>query len=328
MPRPGRRRKATPATLQGLLLYHQGLLADTRRNRAFHRALVARVRPGHTVLDLGAGSGVWGVLAARLGARRVVAVEREPLLGPIIERLASENGVADRVEVVCANARRLELPREFDVVVSETVGSEAFEEKIIELMQRARERFLRRGGALVPETIALRGAPAAPFDAGRLSPSILSDASFTALSRHVPRAFNSRPPRTLAPSRELLRVDLRTATAEEPLPLGAARFRVADARAVGGIAVWVDIGLAPGVRLQTRSSPSWVTMFLPIERLPRGPGRLSLELDWNPSRRRWRVEFVGDRGARHTSEHSPLFAWGVVQPALREHRARPAGSRR
>ena len=318
---PPTRRKATPGELQGQLLYHQGLLADTRRNRAFHKALVARVRPGHSVLDIGAGSGIWAVLAARLGARRVVAVEREPVLRPIIERLASENGVADRVEVVCAGARRLELPREFDVVVSETVGSEGFEEGIVQIMQRARERFLRPGGVLVPETLALRGAPAAPFDAGRLSPPILSDASFTALSRQVPRAIPAGPPSTLAPSRELMRVDLRTATVDEPLPLGTARFRVADGRAVGGIAVWVDVGLAPGLRLQTRSSPSWVSMFLPVERLPGGPGRLLFELDWNPARRRWRVEFVGDGGACRTSEHSPLFAWGVVKPALGKHRA-------
>jgi SAM-dependent methyltransferase len=318
-----RPRKSTPAHLQGALAYHQGLLADTRRNRAFHRALAKRVRPGHSVLDIGAGSGIWAVVAARLGARRVVAVEREPVLQPVIERLARENGVGDRVEVLCADARRLNLRREFDVVVSETVGSEAFEEGIVKLMERARECFLRRGGALVPESIALRAAPAAPFDAGRMSPPLLSDQSFTALSRHVPRAVHPGPPGTLAPSRELFRVDLQTARSGDPLPLGRARFRVAEGRAVGGFAIWVDMGLAPGVRLQSDKCPSWVPMFLPIERLPRGPGRLALELDWNPSRRRWRVEFEGDGGARHTCEHSPLFAWGVVGPALRRARARP-----
>lgn len=312
---PGRRR-ATPGELQGLLLYHQGLLADTRRNRAFHRALTARVRPRHQVLDIGAGSGVWGVLAARLGARRVVAVEREPLLGPVIERLAEENGVADRVEVLCTKASQLALPREFDVVVSETIGSEGFEEGIVKIMQRAREHFLRPGGALVPEEIALRGAPIRSIDAGRLSPPILSDTSVTTLSRHVPRAVPAGPFETLAPSRELLRVDLRTAAADEPLPTGSARFRVPDGRSVGGVAVWVDIGLAPGIRLQTRSSPSWVSMYLPLEPLPRGAGRLDLELDWNPQSRRWRADFRGDGGAHHESEHSPLFAWGAIQPAL------------
>ena len=324
----GRRRKATPSELQGLLFYHQGLLADARRNRAFHKALVARVRPGDSVLDMGAGSGVWGVLAARLGARRVVAVEREPVLQPVIQRLARENGVADRVEVVCQSAKRVSLPREFDVVVSETIGSEGFEEGIIGLMEMARLRFLRPGGVLLPESLALRAAPSEAPDAGRLSPPFLSDESFTSLSRHVPRAFSAGPPETLAPSRELLRVDLRTASKEAPLPLGTARFFVQEGRKVRGFAVWVDIGLAPGVRLQTRASPSWVTIFLPIDPLPRGPGRVDLELDWNATRRRWRVVFAGRNGRRHKSEHSPLFAWGIVQPGLpRSPRRRAPGSR-
>jgi predicted RNA methylase len=317
-----KRKKLSPAQLLGTLSFHQALLADTRRNRAFQRALAARVRPGHTVLDIGAGSGIWAVVAARLGARRVVAVEREPLLQPVIENLARENGVGDRVEVVCADARRLELPRVFDVVVSETVGPEAFDEGIVAILERARERFLRRGGALVPESVALRAAPAAPFDAGRLSPPLVSAESFAALVRHVPRGVIPERLRTLAPSRELLRVDLHTARSGEPLPVARARFRVADGRKVGGLAVWVDMGLAPGVALQTRTGTTWTPMFLPVDPLPRGPGRLSLELDWNANRRRWHVEFVGDRGARYAADHSPLFAWGVVRPALR-----PSGSR-
>ena len=220
------------------------------------------------------------------------------------------------MEVLCERARRLELDREFDVVVSETIGSEGFEEGIVRIMERARERFLKPGGTLVPEEIALRAAPIPAIDAGRLSPPFLSDTSVTSLSRHVPRAVPAGPFRTLAPSRVLLRVDLRSATSAAPLPLGTARFRVPDGRKVGGLAVWVDVGLAPGVRLQTRSSPSWASLFLPTEPLPRGPGRLDLELDWNPETRRWRVEFRGHGGARHEAEHSPLFAWGAIQPAL------------
>ncbi len=60
-------RRPSLARLLGCLAYQQTLLGDARRNRAFHRALAARVRPGQTVLDLGAGTGVWAVAAARLG---------------------------------------------------------------------------------------------------------------------------------------------------------------------------------------------------------------------------------------------------------------------
>jgi len=313
-------RRPSLARLQGCLAYHQTLLGDVRRNRAFHRALAARVRPGSTVLDLGAGTGVWAVAAARLGARRVVAVEREAVLVPVIEALAREGGVADRVEVLRADARRVRLPRAFDVVVSEMVGNEAFEEGLLPLLERARARFLRRGGALVPEWIALAAAPVrAPLALG-LTPPFLPAASVASLTAHVPRNLHPTELRALAPGRELLRLDLHAARAGQPLPLARAPFRVADGQSVGGIAVWVVMGLAPGVRLSTRGGTHWLPTLLPVEPLPAGPGRLEVEIDWNPGRRRWRCRFEGDRGARRVTDHSPLFAWGAVRPAIGRHR--------
>ncbi|MDR7417129.1 MAG: 50S ribosomal protein L11 methyltransferase [Armatimonadota bacterium] len=58
-------------------------------------ALEAHVRGGETVLDLGTGSGILAVAAAKLGARRVVAVDRDPLACAV----AAENVQHNRVEV-------------------------------------------------------------------------------------------------------------------------------------------------------------------------------------------------------------------------------------
>lgn len=304
------------ARLLGTLAYQQVLLADARRNRAFQRALAARVRPGASVLDLGAGSGVWAVLAARLGARRVVAVEREAVLVPVIEALAREAGVADKVEVVRAEARRVRLKREFDVVIGELVGNEAFEEGLVPVFERARSRFLRPGGALIPEWVSLVAAPVrAPLRLG-LMPRFLPSASVARLATHVPRNLHPRELRALAPGRELLRVDLHTARAAERLPLCRSRFRVSDGRAVGGIAVWVGIGLGPGATLETRGGTHWLPTFLPVEPLPKGPGTLDVEIDWNAARRRWAVRFSSERGRNHAADYSPLFAWAVVRAAL------------
>jgi SAM-dependent methyltransferase len=272
------------------------------------------------VLDLGSGTGVWAVAAARLGARRVVAVEREAVLVPVIEALARENGVADRVEVVRADARRVTLPRVFDVVVSEMVGNEAFEEGLVPVFERARRLFLRKGGTLVPEWVALAAVPVRPPLALGLSPGLLKTANVAALTAHVPRNLHPAELAPLAPGRKLLRLDLHEARAQEPLPLARARFRVADGRAVGGIAVWVEMGLAPGVRLSTRGGTHWLPTLLPVEPLPAGPGRLDVEIDWNPSRRRWSVRFDGDRGARRAVDYAPLFAWGAVRPAIPRRR--------
>jgi SAM-dependent methyltransferase len=310
--------RPTAGRLIGCLAYHQRLLADARRNRAIARALAARVRPGADVLDLGSGSGVWAVAAARLGARRVVAVEREAVLVPLIEALARENGVGDRVHVVRADARSLRLPasERFDLVVAELVGNEAFDEGLLPVVARARDRFLRPGGALLPERLALAAAPvAAPHPLG-LRPRVVASRSFEELALHAPRALEPDRLRPLAPARVVLRQDLRAARPGEPLPVGRARFRVKDGRAVGGLAVWVDISLAPGVVLSTRSGTHWLPTLLPVAALPRGPGRLDVEVDWNPARRSWRVAWLGDDARRHETAGSPLFAWGALAPRL------------
>jgi len=306
-----RARKHSPERLRDLITYHATLLADAKRNRAFHRALRARVKPGSSVLDLGSGTGIWAVVAARLGARRVVAVEREPLLVPVIERLARENGVGDRVEVLRADAHRLPLAREFDVVVSETVGNEGFEEGIVPLLYDARCRFLKRGGALIPEAVSLRAAPIRSFVSG-IRPRLASDRSFRDLVRHVPQLFPPGKLRALSSGATLLRVDLRTARPPLVLEGLRARFRLRDGRALGGFALWVEMDLAPGVRLSTRSTTSWWRTFLPVEPVGSGPCGVELELSKGRKGMRWRV-FVTRRGRSESRDYSPLFAYGALR---------------
>jgi methylase of polypeptide subunit release factors len=56
------------------------------------------VEPGEDVLDLGCGSGLLAIAAARLGARRVVATDLDPAALAATEENARRNGVADRIE--------------------------------------------------------------------------------------------------------------------------------------------------------------------------------------------------------------------------------------
>jgi hypothetical protein len=81
-------------------LAHLSLLAHhPERLLALRLALAQRVGPETTVLDAGCGAlGTLAIMAAKLGARRVVGIDGGPL--PMARHLADENGVGDRVTFV------------------------------------------------------------------------------------------------------------------------------------------------------------------------------------------------------------------------------------
>jgi ribosomal protein L11 methyltransferase len=64
------------------------------------RLLAHVVRPGDVVADLGAGSAVLAIAAAKLGAARVAAIEMDPDAIGNAEANVIRNGVADRVRVI------------------------------------------------------------------------------------------------------------------------------------------------------------------------------------------------------------------------------------
>ncbi len=57
------------------------------------------LQPGEAVVDLGCGSGILAIAAARLGARRVLALDNDPLAVELAQLNVQRNGVAERVRV-------------------------------------------------------------------------------------------------------------------------------------------------------------------------------------------------------------------------------------
>jgi ribosomal protein L11 methyltransferase len=80
---------------------------DHPTTRGVVRLLPAVMRPGDTVADLGAGSAVLAIAAAKLGASRVYAVELDGEAIPDAEANVARNDVADRVHVFEADAAAL-----------------------------------------------------------------------------------------------------------------------------------------------------------------------------------------------------------------------------
>src|SRR5204863_6106851 len=67
--------RATAKAMHHELAEHLAYVSDAHRLERFDSALREIVRAGQTVLDLGSGTGMLGLLALRAGAARVIAVD-------------------------------------------------------------------------------------------------------------------------------------------------------------------------------------------------------------------------------------------------------------
>jgi ribosomal protein L11 methyltransferase len=107
------------------------------------RALEERVRQGDEVLDVGTGSGILAVAAARLGASRVLALDIDPQAVKAADENAAANGVGDVVEVREGTLPQSAAGRRFDVIVANISGL------TIERLAGAFGSALKGEGALV-----------------------------------------------------------------------------------------------------------------------------------------------------------------------------------
>jgi ribosomal protein L11 methyltransferase len=124
------------------------------------RALEKLVRPGVRVLDLGCGTGILAIAAAKLGAASVVAVDIDPNAVRAARENAAANGVADAVDVREGTLDALD-GESFDIIVANISGL-TLERLAPELARRlAPSGALVTSGFLEDAVTALTGAYAA-----------------------------------------------------------------------------------------------------------------------------------------------------------------------
>jgi ribosomal protein L11 methyltransferase len=97
---------------------------DHASTRGAARLLETAIRPGTTVADLGSGSAVLSIVAARLGAARAWAIENDPdAMGNATDNVA-RNGVGDVVHLLEGDAGLLlPLVAPVDVIVANILSS-------------------------------------------------------------------------------------------------------------------------------------------------------------------------------------------------------------
>lgn len=140
------------------LVEHSRYVLDDVRTDAYRTALAAVVTPDSVVMDLGAGTGILGLLAAQAGARHVYAVEEGPIAA-LASQIVEASGYSDRVTVIAESSLTTELPEPADVVVCDQLFGAVIEAQMPRLLADARHRHLRPNGVLMPSRYVVTATP-------------------------------------------------------------------------------------------------------------------------------------------------------------------------
>lgn len=253
--------------------YHRTLIADAVRNRAFRDAMAKLITPGKTVVaDIGAGTGLLGLIALKLGAKEVFLYEAAEVAGVAHEVLKTNR--ARECHLMPCHSTEMDDPPKVDLVVSETLGNYALEENIIATLDDARRRHLKAGGTVVPQRITQFIVP------------VISDRIYRELTvwDETGLGIDLTPARTMS----LNNVYVRTFTTDELLDggraakawdvvdlsrdkrssrKGEATFKFTTPTKIYGFAYWWSADLAEGVELSTSPGAAkthWEQLFFPL----------------------------------------------------------------
>ena len=279
------------------LAYHKWMLQDETRMAALKAMVESLVEPGDVVADLGTGTGILAVLAARAGARRVFGIEASPM-ARLSRRMVEANRIT-AVEILEADITTVELPEPVDVVFSECLGNLAFGDRMFRKVALFADRWLKPGGRrgptevrilLQPTDCRLFGDPR-PFwrkpyedlDLSAFLPAVESQVSIV----DVVPSFVHAAPTQVASFDPYDRADRYTWNAAWDLPAG---------KVCNGVAFWFDVDWAPGVTMSTSPNDEgthWAQALLRVPERTIQPGdRLEVQID---------VDF--------DEEETPFYRW-------------------
>lgn len=264
------------------------MVSDRPRTNAFAAAINEVVQPGDVVLDVGTGTGILSMFAAKAGAKKVYAVDVTDI-ADVASELVKINGLSDQIQVIRGRASDLELDQEVDVVISEWLGNAAFGEGMLPAVLGARDRNLKPKGRMLPAKVRVLIAPLdEPFLYNAEGPGVwrerIHDLDFTSLQEA--ELLQGRTIQTqidhaavIANAQTILELDLHTGSAEDVFANCHLEFVPNRDAVLNGFCVWFEADLSPNVLLDTGPfSPEthWAQMYMPF---PTRPIRANEPLD-------------------------------------------------
>merc|ERR1712018_1095220 len=138
---------------------HEEMLKDevrtlTYRNSMYHNKHLFK---GKTVLDVGCGTGILSMFAAKAGAKKVIGIECSSIV-EYAQKIVKANNLDDVVEIIKGKVEEVSLPEgidKVDIIISEWMGYCLFYESMLNTVLYARDKWLAPGGMIFPDRATL-----------------------------------------------------------------------------------------------------------------------------------------------------------------------------
>ena len=124
---------------------HMEMLKDRHRTESYRDAILmnAHMFKGKYVMDVGCGTGILSMFAAKAGAKKVIAVDCSSIAEQAREIVAL-NGFKDVITVIQGKLEDIQLPADVphvDIIISEWMGYFLLYESMLNTVLEARDRF-------------------------------------------------------------------------------------------------------------------------------------------------------------------------------------------
>ena len=136
---------------------HEEMLKDTSRTLAYRSAMYKNKHlfKDKIVLDVGCGTGILSMFAAKAGAKHVYSVDMSNIIEKARE-IVSLNGFDDKITLLQGKLEDIKLPVDsVDIIVSEWMGYFLLYESMLDTVLYARDKYLVEGGLILPDKCSM-----------------------------------------------------------------------------------------------------------------------------------------------------------------------------
>ena len=141
--------------------WHFIMLADESRNEAYQKAIEKAVTNDSIVLDIGTGTGLLSMMAARAGAKKVVACEMNKKLAETAKEIIAANHFSDKITLLNQKSTAIEqeivLPEKATVLVSEILDAGVIGEGVLPSVRHATKNLITADAVIIPAKAKIFG---------------------------------------------------------------------------------------------------------------------------------------------------------------------------